>query len=124
MAQMRYEWIPHRQDYRLYNPEYPAWTVAYADTLEEIREGAAEHGYDLIEEFAGTYIALKPWARKDISRPFGARNLYYVAKETEKAVLVAPVDTDYKMESVSFWASKKAITDCFGNGSMKFSFLG
>lgn len=71
-------------------------------------------------ELKGSYVALKPWARKDTGRPFGARNLYYVARETEKAVLVSPVDTQYKMEAASFWCPKCAITENFGNGAMHF----
>lgn len=72
--------------------------------------------------FTGNYVALMPWARKDHCRPFGARNLYYVARETEKAILVAPVDVPYgsKMEHHSFWAAKSAVADNLGNGSMHF----
>lgn len=71
-------------------------------------------------DYKGMYVSLKPWARKDHDRPYGARNLYYCARETEKAVLVAPVDTAYKMEAVSFWAPKSAVTENHGNGAMHF----
>lgn len=69
-------------------------------------------------KYVGMYLSLKPWARKDYSRPYGARNLYYCARETDKAVLVAPVDTEYNMQPASFWAPKSAVTENRGNGSM------
>ena len=47
---LRAEWIETMQAYRLYEPEYPQQTVAYEDTLDAAREGAAFNGYTLIED--------------------------------------------------------------------------
>lgn len=57
------------------------------------------------------YIALKHWARKDIYRPYGARNMYQVVRETDKAVYVIPVDVPYNIEPAAFWAPKSAIIE-------------
>lgn len=62
-----------------------------------------------METYVGKYVELKHWARKDITRPFGARNMYRVGRETEKAVKVVPVDYAYKTEPDYFWAPKSAI---------------
>ena len=59
----------------------------------------------------GMYVVLKHWARKDFNRPYGARNLYRVCRETEKAVLCCPVDFFYKQEPETFWSPKSAITE-------------
>lgn len=59
--------------------------------------------------YTGNYVELKPWARKDFDRPYGARNLYYVGRETEKAVHVVPVDHAYKVEPTAFWSPKSAV---------------
>lgn len=70
-----------------------------------------------VGEFNGRYVELAHWARKD-DRPYGARNLYRVCRETEKAILVNPVDGYIGNEDVTFWASKKAakiLTDEHGN---------
>jgi hypothetical protein len=64
-----------------------------------------------IMEYTGNYVELKSWARKDYNRPFGARNLYRVGSETEKAVHVCPVDFAYKQEPTLFWAPKSAVTN-------------
>ena len=62
-------------------------------------------------EYTGKYVELKHWARKDFNRPFEARNLYRVCRETEKAVLVIPVDHNYKQEPDTFWAPKSAVVN-------------
>ena len=62
-------------------------------------------------EYVGNYVELKHWARKDHDRPFGARNLYRVGRETEKAIHVVPVDYFYKQEPDAFWAPKSAVTN-------------
>jgi hypothetical protein len=61
--------------------------------------------------YNGKYVEIKAWARKDHDRPFGARNMYRVCRETEKAVLINPVDTwdvDF-----TFWCPKSAITHIY-----------
>lgn len=55
-----------------------------------------------------TTVALKQWARKD-PYTIECRNMYDVIRETERAVLVVPVDY-YGDEPVRFWAAKSAIT--------------
>lgn len=49
----------------------------------------------VMTNLTGKYVELKLWIimKNDTNRPFGSRNLYYVAKETEKAIKVCPVDT-------------------------------
>lgn len=59
----------------------------------------------------GKHCSIKHWARKDITRPFGARNMYRICRETEKAVLLCPVDYGYKQEPDTFWCPKSAIVD-------------
>lgn len=57
------------------------------------------------------HVGLKSWARKDKCRPFGARNLYEVIRETEKAILVIPVDIGHiDIDAVdTFWAPKSTV---------------
>lgn len=59
--------------------------------------------------YTDNYVEIKQWARKDIDRPFGARNLYRVCGETEKALKIAPVDFAYKSEPTVFWCPKSAV---------------
>ena len=61
--------------------------------------------------YTDKYVQIKDWARKDIDRPFGARNFYRVCRETEKAVYLCPVDYGYKREPTLFWCPKSAVTD-------------
>ena len=68
-----------------------------------------------MNEYTGKYVELKQWARKDIDRPFGARNLYYVGRETEKAVHVCPVDCNYKQNPTTFWSPKSAVINVIDN---------
>lgn len=38
------EWIEYTEAYRVYDPERPAWTWAYADSIEEVKAMAARCG--------------------------------------------------------------------------------
>lgn len=69
----------------------------------------------VMTNLTGKYVELKPWIimKNDTNRPFGSRNLYYVAKETEKAIKVCPVDT-YNVD-FSFWSPKSAIINVLTN---------
>ena len=42
-------WIDHLKAYRIYFPYNAAQAVAYTDTIEEAKEGAAQRGYKVIE---------------------------------------------------------------------------
>lgn len=48
------EWIDYRHDFRLYDPEYPNQTMAYADDLEEERKSHPEY---IISEDRILYLA-------------------------------------------------------------------
>lgn len=41
------EFIEHRGDYRIYDPRYPAQTIAYEDSIEEAKQGIEEQLEDL-----------------------------------------------------------------------------
>lgn len=36
------EYIPHRGDYRVYDPDQPQQTIAYVDSIEEAKQGIDE----------------------------------------------------------------------------------
>lgn len=43
------EWIPHREDYRLYDKLYPQWTIAYADDLDEVKRDHPEYDFIVVD---------------------------------------------------------------------------
>lgn len=60
-------------------------------------------------------VEIKNFFRKDFNRPYGARNLYRVCKQTEKAVLLNPVDYGHGDPNFTFWCPKSAITEIHSN---------
>lgn len=56
---------------------------------------------------AYVYVSLKLWARK-VRGAYGARNMYKVIKETEKAIKVVCVDDD---DGEAFWAAKSTVIE-------------
>lgn len=63
--------------------------------------------------YNGKYVEIKHWARKDPNRPFEARNLYRVCRETEKAVLLNAVDCYSGFDDFTFWCAKSAIVKVY-----------
>lgn len=63
------------------------------------------------DKHSRTLVSLKNWARKDTTRPFGARNMYEVIRETEKAIYVIPVDIGHvDIDHVQpFWVPKSTV---------------
>ena len=45
MVKLNAEWIDFRMAYRLYDPNHPVDTVAYADDLQTAERDAIENGY-------------------------------------------------------------------------------
>lgn len=43
------EYIPHRGDYRVYDPYQPQQTIAYVDSIEEAKQGIDEQLVPKIE---------------------------------------------------------------------------
>lgn len=66
--------------------------------------------------YNGKFVEIKQWARKDINRPFEARNLYRVCRETDKAVLLNPVDGYH--DDFTFWCPKSAIVRICGENNV------
>ena len=45
------EYIPHRKDYRVFNPLKPDQTIAYSDAVEEVRKSLDEQSPDIRNEY-------------------------------------------------------------------------
>lgn len=42
------EWVTYMDAYRLYDPKYPEWTVAYIDSTEDLLEAEEFYGYTIV----------------------------------------------------------------------------
>ena len=85
---LKVDWITHRQDFRLYDEDYPAQTVAYIDDPKE----ATERGYEVYMD-AGEFVIIGDTEkhRNCLIRPCGT---FERAKEDLQRMLTNPNEND------------------------------